>query len=338
MRTGYTLLPLAALLMRPVSANFFLADTYIGRDFLQSWTWETFDDPTHGRVNYVDQATALASNLTFASDDKFIMRADSQNVTQPTDRGRSSVRIKSNKAYDEAVVVLDLQHMPEGCATWPAFWSLSQAGPWPHGGEIDIIEGVNLDTANLASLHTMPNCVVPPQVPRTASCRGTNITSTNCDASVNFNQGCGVQFNTPASYGTPFNDAGGGFFVMVRSKTDSPGVRIWFWSRNDPRVPLEVRAPPPTAAGLFAPASIYPTAWWGEPDAVFPLCENCDYASHFDPHIFVFDLTFCGDWAGTSYSTSGCPGDCVDYVNNNPQAFQSAYWEVNSLRIYAPTY
>ncbi len=53
--------------MRPASANFFLADSYVGRDFLQSWTWETFDDPTHGRVNYLDQATALASNLTFGA-------------------------------------------------------------------------------------------------------------------------------------------------------------------------------------------------------------------------------------------------------------------------------
>ena len=52
------------------------------------------------------------------------------------------MRITSLKAYDEAVVVLDLQHMPEGCGTWPAFWSLSQQGPWPQGGEIDIIEGM----------------------------------------------------------------------------------------------------------------------------------------------------------------------------------------------------
>lgn len=86
----------------------------------------------------------------------------------------------SNNAYDEAVIVLDLQHMPEGCSTWPAFWSLSKHGPWPHGGEIDFIEGeklslfipdlvltqmrligVNLDTQNLASLHTTPQCTMP---------------------------------------------------------------------------------------------------------------------------------------------------------------------------------
>lgn len=50
---------------RPVSATFVLTDTYVGRDFLQSWNWQTMDDPTHGRVNYVDKDTALATNLSF---------------------------------------------------------------------------------------------------------------------------------------------------------------------------------------------------------------------------------------------------------------------------------
>lgn len=76
-----------------------------------------------------------------ATPNKFIMRADDINVVAPGARGRNSVRITSNKAYADSVTVLDLQHMPEGCSTWPAFWSLSQQGPWPEGGEIDIVEG-----------------------------------------------------------------------------------------------------------------------------------------------------------------------------------------------------
>lgn len=49
-----------------------------------------------------------------------------------------------NTRHDGVLAVLDLQHMPEGCATWPAFWTLSAQGPWPHGGEIDIVEGAYL--------------------------------------------------------------------------------------------------------------------------------------------------------------------------------------------------
>jgi beta-glucanase (GH16 family) len=32
--------------------------------------------------------------------------------------------------------------MPQGCTTWPAFWTVIEDG-WPKSGEIDIIEGVN---------------------------------------------------------------------------------------------------------------------------------------------------------------------------------------------------
>ena|ERR1700731_4397455 len=81
--------------------------------------------------------------LPLASDNKFIMAADSKRVVQPGARGRDSVRIVSIEAWNEFLVVLDLQHMPEGCATWPAYWTLSRAGPWPNGGEVDIIEGAS---------------------------------------------------------------------------------------------------------------------------------------------------------------------------------------------------
>ena len=72
------------------------------------------------------------------------MRADDWSIIGPSSRGRDSVRISSKTAYGDSVIVLDLAHMPAGCGTWPAFWTLSQNGPWPHGGEIDIIEGMLL--------------------------------------------------------------------------------------------------------------------------------------------------------------------------------------------------
>ena len=72
------------------------------------------------------------------------MFPDSVNKVNPTARGRDSNRIISKQAFGDSVIILDIQHMPYGCATWPAFWTLSQKGPWPAGGEIDIIEVVLL--------------------------------------------------------------------------------------------------------------------------------------------------------------------------------------------------
>ena len=105
------------------SDSFSLKDRFSGYDFFgPSWKWETFDDPTHGRVNYLDQQTARAKQLAYGvswpsraldahahpvflvSGGKFIMRADSESVVPPTARGRDSIRIISNTAYDDALV------------------------------------------------------------------------------------------------------------------------------------------------------------------------------------------------------------------------------------------
>jgi hypothetical protein len=60
--------------------------------------------------------------------------------------GRDSIRISSQESWDDAIFVLDLKHMPTGCATRPAFWTISATGPWPAGGEIDIIEGIPISS------------------------------------------------------------------------------------------------------------------------------------------------------------------------------------------------
>lgn len=305
------------------SAHFKLADKFIGSDFFSGFDWKTFDDPTHGRVNYVDQQTAMATNLSYASagNTKFFMRADAHTVVSDDARGRDSVRIESFSAYDQSVFILDVEHMPAGCATWPAFWSFSQSSPWPQGGEIDIIEGVNLNTNNLASLHTIANCTMPEERSQSGQTQ-----STNCDTNVNFNQGCGTSLTQSNSYGSPFNSNGGGWYAMRR--TQDIGIQVWFWPRDSWRVPLQVRYP-----FIFEHIG-FGTDNWGEPDASFPVKE-CDYSTHFDSHKIVFDLTFCGDWAGNVFASAGCGNStCVDFVDNNPDKFKEAYWEINSLYVF----
>ena len=95
------------------------------------------------------------------------MFPDSVNKVNPTARGRDSNRIISKQAFGDSVIILDIQHMPYGCATWPAFWTLSQKGPWPAGGEIDIIEVsrsccsnlfvLTVDVVGRESSHSKPN-------------------------------------------------------------------------------------------------------------------------------------------------------------------------------------
>ncbi|KAI0294921.1 concanavalin A-like lectin/glucanase domain-containing protein [Russula brevipes] len=330
MRTGYAFLAALSLsLTRCASGTFLLEDQWIGSDFFRDWNWETSNDPTHGRVNYVSQAEAISKNLTYSVKNengaKFIMRADDTSFVSPSARGRDSIRISSENAYDDAMFVLDLQHMPTGCATWPAFWTLSKAGPWPNGGEIDIIEGTST-LLNQATLHTTPGCTMPPDDQRPQAGSTAN---TNCDTSINFNAGCGVSFpKDVSSYGPAFNYKDGGHYVMLKSR--NIGVQVWFWPRGSPRIPKDV-----LGGGSLTPDDVT----WGRPAANFPMKQgSCDYDSHFNAHRMVFDLTFCGDWAGNAWFSSGCAGlgACDDFVNNNPSAFNEAYWEINSLRVYTP--
>jgi hypothetical protein len=66
MRTVYALLAaLSFSLIHCASAKFCLKDQWIGEDFYQGWNWETANDPTHGRVNYVSKADAIRKNLTY---------------------------------------------------------------------------------------------------------------------------------------------------------------------------------------------------------------------------------------------------------------------------------
>lgn len=117
---------------------------------------------------------------------------------------------------------------------------------------------------------------------------------------------------------------------MVRTQAD--GVRIWFWTRQDPSVPFEVKTFYDKGPGQPI-STIFPDPSWGPPEAMFPVGNTCEYDTHFDPHQLVFDLTFCvrfsvlidvamlrltlagvtqGDWAGTAYPNSGCGGSCKD--------------------------
>ena len=86
---------ITSLLSLVSATTYTLSDNFVGTGFLSGFTHEAISDPTHGRVTYVDQATALADNLTYASGDTFVMRTDFTTTLSASGPGRNSVRIKS---------------------------------------------------------------------------------------------------------------------------------------------------------------------------------------------------------------------------------------------------
>ncbi|KAG8814593.1 hypothetical protein FRC17_001062 [Serendipita sp. 399] len=298
------------------AASYRLTDNWVGSSFLSEFTWENIPDPTHGRVNYLSQADSLARGLTVASSNKLILKADSTTVLTPSGPGRASNRIMSRKRFSHnTVLVADINHIPVGCGTWPALWT-SNIDTWPNEGEIDILEGVNDQVPNAVTLHTAANCTMP----LSRAQKGTG-TTTDCYWMTNGNAGCGVLAEKDSSYGPPLNSVGGGWYAMERTPTF---IKAWFWARDDCSVPEDVRAPTQAAVN---------TDLWGVPSAYFPNTQ-CDIASKFGAHNVIINLTFCGDWAGNTYTANGCPGNCVDYLNNNPGAFATAYWDITAIRMY----
>ncbi|WVW83683.1 hypothetical protein I302_105704 [Kwoniella bestiolae CBS 10118] len=300
-----------------------LAKKYVGQDFMNEFDYFTDDDPTSGYVNYVSKSEAQKSGLIdVQANNVFYMAADSTNV--PTGRGRDSIRISSKSKYADGVYILDLNHMPVGCGTWPAWWTVTKSG-WPKGGEIDILEGANgLATNpnpmiyNAAALHTSDTCALNGQTYMNGQ-----IGEWQCSAYFSGNTGCGVKMTgvEGGSYGGPVNGAGGGWYAMWRDLENSGGIYVWFWPRTSTSVPDDVKNPNTATTNV---------ANWGIPNAnmTVPCRDN------FNNHVIVFDLTFCGDYAGATYASSGCPGSCATFVRSNPAAYSEAYWSLNSLRVY----
>jgi len=243
-----------------------------------------------------------------------MISTDTQNVS--TGRGRNSVRLTSKRNFNSGLFIMDSTNMPTGCGTWPAWWLV---GPnWPNYGEIDIIEGVNIDTTDTTTLHTSNGCTMSDEAGQFTgkwSSGSGGKPALNCFVNApnqNNNQGCGI---IGGAYGANFNNQGGGVYALEWTSTF---IRSFFFPRNN--IPGDINNPNPNN--------------WGKPLSYFILGSNCPN-SHFRNMSIVINLTFCGDWAGAVFS-SQCPGKgtCNSFVQNNPKQFTQAFWSINYVKVF----
>ncbi|EKG19108.1 Glycoside hydrolase family 16 [Macrophomina phaseolina MS6] len=304
-------------------------------------------DPTNGFVNYVNETTALTTGLIqFGDYGTPRWGVDTtHNYTLGKDWGRPSIRLESKRSWTHGLFLADIAHMPgAACGVWPAFWTLG-SGAWPYNGEIDLIEGANLNADNQITLHTSDNCTMltppaaalaPVRDPKNRS-RAAYFDLASGECSTNYTTaGCYVNATVPANYGDAFNANGGGIYAM---QWTGAFIRTWFFPRG--AVPAEVQA---AVAGVNDNPDV---SAFGLPQAAFVGGRGCNVDQRFKEHRLIFDTTFCGDWAGTQYPST-CPApaarskpeSCAIYVGANPQAFTEAYWEVNSISVFKelPTY
>ncbi|CAK0892080.1 unnamed protein product [Prorocentrum cordatum] len=307
------------------------SDSYVGADFISRWTFWDDPDPTHGFVDYVDHATAGDAGLVQVAETHVYLGADMQTVVKGK-TGRRSVRIQSKAVYNEGLFVLAVDHIPTGCGTWPAFWMYGEddAHTWPRWGEYDIIEAVHTDTRAKTTLHTRQNC------DQSSVHEGLDFTSSwalgsgpdpanNCYIGAEgwgqwFNQGCS-QEGPQDTVGAGFNAGGGGTFTAEWNPV-SRHIRTWFWPSGTEPPDLQDGEPDPDT--------------WGKPYSFFSLDPVSCSKDHFENMRLVFDLTFCGDWAGATFA-GACPQHnmtCDEFVAKHPEAMSEAYWSIRELSVY----
>lgn len=225
-----------------------------------------------------------------------------------------SVRISTKKSYTGGLFIADIFAMPHGCSVWPAYWSV---GPnWPSAGEIDILEGVHNQPHNQYTLHTAPGCELSltSKTPTGQSPTG-NIFGSTCESAANSNSGCGFIDSANNSYGHDFNLIAG---AVIAHLWDSNGISVWRFERNEIPSDIQARTPNPST--------------WKAPVAYFSA-SSCDISKFIFEHKLVLDITVCGDWAGSSFGQSGCPGTCADMVAD-PSKYKWAKWALNSIAVY----
>ncbi|KAK9769820.1 putative Glycoside hydrolase family 16 protein [Seiridium cardinale] len=289
-------------------AAYTIQDTYDTTSFFEGFDFYSAADPTNGFVQYHTAALANSNSLAGYANGGIYLGADSTTVN-PSSPGRGSTRVNSKKTYTKGLFVADIAHMPttskDGCGLWPAFWMFGEEGGWPNSGEIDIIEGVNSATSTTMTLHTAAGC---------------SFTQGDCNAG-NGATGCPQDVNNTQTFGSGFNAIGGGVYAV---EWTSDAISIWFFPRS--AIPSDVTSGSPD-----------PTTW-GTATSTFSG-SGCDIDSHFKEHTIVFNVDFCGDWAGKVWSTdetcSALASTCQEYVAANPGDFQEAYWLINSVKVFS---
>ena len=132
-------------------------------------------------------------------------------------------------------------------------------------GEIDIIEGINQNQQNHMNVITRQGCNMPFGTDKGVEHRDCN------------NRDCAIDAGNSSSYGTGFNDVGGGVYAM---ELTSKSIKIWFFTRVGIANDIQIGSPDPTS--------------WGAPLANWTADDQCDINQSFKNLSIIFDITFCG--------------------------------------------
>ncbi|MBW0488443.1 hypothetical protein O181_028158 [Austropuccinia psidii MF-1] len=301
-----------------------------GNDLIDFFMFENFATTSDGGVaQYVTGDEASKSGMVQVQGDSVRFNVD---TTPHVDGVRKSIRVSSKNAFNAGtMLIIDVEHMPAACGVWPALWTTARDGSWPEKGEIDIIEGVNLLTYNSLSAHTKPGFVMEENGFSSKFLMSSD-QKNNCDAKGTNDQGCGLSDPVNGTYGTPFNQAHGGVFVMDWTEKY---ITLFFFERGN--IPEDIAAGNPSK-----------TASWRQstPRAKFQDINGQSTSTYFIDHVLVLNTNLCGQWPSDSWGTAPYSGQstncaemtghdsCSSYVLSSGDQLGEAYWSIHSIKTY----
>jgi hypothetical protein len=158
-----------------------------------------------------------------------------------------------------------------------------------------------------------------------------------------YNQGCVLVDRDESSIGKPFNDNGGGVYVLEWDPYNGY-IKSWTFPRNS--VPRNLERAIATSGSTTTDMMELPDpSEWALPYAYFAIGPKTECsADHFQNMRLVFNLAFCGQVAGQRFfkdcseeserfNISNSPmTSCNAYIESNPKALDDeAYWKIRGV-------
>ena len=369
--TGIVALIVTRMRRDPVlpTGAYHLVECQEGEKFFDFYNF--YDGPdslgSAGRNVYVSKQRALQLGIANTSTDSVTgQEYVFMNSVSSEEGPRESIRLEGIRRFQHGLFILDLDHMPTGCGVWPAFW-LTDEKHWPDHGEIDIVEGINLQPMAKTAMHTSDRCDMYAHVPsydwtgKWDTATGipetwtgepdyeTRVEADNCWVMAPHqwqNQGCVAIDQRNYTLGAPLNEVGGGLYALEWDPANQR-IRSWVFPRNE-EIPENLQAAVETSSLQSSERLSPDTDQWGLPYAYFAIGQytGCS-ADHFQNMRIVINLAFCGTVAGNRF-LADCPeiaklnltggGDpwetCNAYIDSNPKALEEAYWKIRGAYVF----
>eukprot|EP00405_Crypthecodinium_cohnii_P037229 CAMPEP_0206549048 /NCGR_PEP_ID=MMETSP0325_2-20121206/14235_1 /ASSEMBLY_ACC=CAM_ASM_000347 /TAXON_ID=2866 /ORGANISM="Crypthecodinium cohnii, Strain Seligo" /LENGTH=563 /DNA_ID=CAMNT_0054048621 /DNA_START=73 /DNA_END=1768 /DNA_ORIENTATION=+ len=248
-----------------------------GHGFFDGWDFLR-TDANHGSAEFLSKDDAFRYGVVEAHHDHAILGAGRRSSKYHFKR--HSAKIQSKEAYKYYLVTMKFSHVPYGCGVWPAFFTLGSGKSWPAGGEVDILEYVNMDLSK-ASLHVGgDNCTLDQQ----AVNKFGDMPDRN-----------GMNYNCVTDYSR--GELGCAPNKWMRSGiqwTENPGVVAMEWTEEHVKVFAIPESEIPKDLVTDRPR---PESWDEWLFSYYPLAAS-DCSSHMEvPQHLLLQINFCGDWA-----------------------------------------